>query len=53
MSSLLETSVVVRYLVQDQPQMAQRAAEIIDGPDDLVVTDVVLLETAHVLRSVY
>jgi predicted nucleic-acid-binding protein len=53
MSSLVETSVVVRYLVQDQPQMAQRAAEIIEGPDDLVVTDVVLLETAHVLRSVY
>lgn len=53
MTSLLETSVIVRYLVQDQPQMAQRAAEIIDGPDALVITDVVLLETAHVLRSVY
>ena len=53
MSGLLDTSVIVRYLVQDEPTMARRAAEIIEGTEDLLVSDVALVETAHVLRSVY
>lgn len=53
MTSLLDTSVVVRYLVGDPADLAARAAEIIDGEEPLQVTDVVLLETAHVLDSFY
>jgi predicted nucleic acid-binding protein len=52
-SGYLDTSVIVRYLTGDVPEMARRAAGIIDEEDDLTVTDVVLVETAYVLTSVY
>ena len=53
MSGFLDTSVVVRYLTGDPPESAEQAAKIIDEVDDLLVTDVVLTETAYVLTSVY
>ena len=49
----LDTSVVVRYLVGSPPAQAERARALIDGPDDLALPLVTLVETAHVLRSVY
>jgi predicted nucleic acid-binding protein len=52
-SGFLDTSVVVRYLTGDPPEMAEQAARIIDGDADLQITDVVLAETAYVLTSVY
>jgi predicted nucleic acid-binding protein len=53
MASLLDSSVIVRYLTGDSPRLASRAARIIDGSRRLAVTDVVLAETAFVLSSVY
>ncbi|MFP3975286.1 MAG: PIN domain-containing protein [Dehalococcoidia bacterium] len=53
MSGLLDTSVIVRYLTGDPPEPAEQAAKIIDRVEGLVVTDVVLTETAYVLTSVY
>ena len=53
MSGFLDTSVVVRYLTGDPPEMAEQAAGIIDEVDDLQITDVALAETAYVLTSVY
>lgn len=53
MSGFLDTSIVVRYLTGDPPDLADRAAEVIDREEDLQVTDVVLAETAYVLTSVY
>ncbi|MEW6033429.1 MAG: PIN domain-containing protein [Chloroflexota bacterium] len=53
MSGFLDTSVIVRYLTGDPPELAEKAAEIIDGVEPLRVTDVVLAETAYVLTSVY
>lgn len=53
MSGFLDTSMVVRYLRGDPPNLAEQAAQIIDGEEDLQVTDVVLAETAYVLTSVY
>jgi predicted nucleic acid-binding protein len=50
---LLDTSVIVRYLTGDPPRQAARASRIIDREPALVVTDVVLAETAFVLNSVY
>jgi predicted nucleic acid-binding protein len=49
----LDTSVVVRYLVGTPPAQARRATALIDGPDELGVPVVVLVETAHVLRTQY
>jgi predicted nucleic acid-binding protein len=53
LSGFLDTSMVVRYLTGDPPELAEQAARIIDSEDGLQVTDVVLAETAYVLTSVY
>ncbi len=53
MSGFVDTSMVVRYLTGDPPELAEKAALIIDREDRLQVTDVVLAETAYVLTSVY
>jgi predicted nucleic acid-binding protein len=52
-SSFLDTSFVVRYLTGDPPELAEKAAQIIDKEQDLLITDVVLVETAYVLSSLY
>ena len=49
----LDTSVVVRYLTGDPPELADRAAVVVDGERELRLTSVVLAETAYVLTSVY
>jgi predicted nucleic acid-binding protein len=51
--AFLDTSFVVRYLTDDPPAMAVRAAAIIDSERQLVLSELVLLETAYVLTSVY
>lgn len=53
MSGFLDTSMVVRYLTGDPSGLAEQAAKIIDGENDLQVTDVVVAETAYVLTAVY
>ena len=53
MSGFLDTSLVVRYMTRDVPQMAEKAAKVIDGQEDLWVDGVMLAEVDHVLRSVY
>jgi len=53
MSAFLDTSMVVRYLTGEPPGLAEQAARVVDGAEDLQVTDVVLAETAYVLTSVY
>lgn len=49
----LDTSVVVRYLTDDPPEMGARAAALIDGTTSLAITDLVLVESAYVLTTVY
>jgi predicted nucleic-acid-binding protein len=44
---------LVRYLTGDPPELAERASQVIDLEEDLQVSDVVLVETAYVLTSVY
>ncbi len=53
MTALLDTSVLVRYLTGDPPEAADASAQIIDREPDLLITDVVIAETAYVLTSVY
>lgn len=47
----LDSSVVVRYLAEDDPPRALAAARLIDGEQTVVVSGVVLLETMHALRT--
>ena len=53
MTALLDTSIVVRYLTNDPPAMARVGAEVIEGEENLRITDVVLAETAYVLSTFY
>ena len=48
----IDTNLIVRYLVGDEPGQAARARRLIDNNDVFVCTTV-LLETEWVLRSVY
>ncbi|RME62731.1 MAG: type II toxin-antitoxin system VapC family toxin [Caldilineae bacterium] len=51
--AFLDSSYIVRYLTEDQPEMAANAAAIIDSERPLIVSEIVLTETAYVLASVY
>lgn len=53
MSAFVDTSVITRYLTADPPEMLDEARRIIDETDPLVLTDVVVAETAFVLLSFY
>jgi hypothetical protein len=52
-SGYLDTSMAVRYLVRDVPEMAEQAATVIDGEEILWITGVALVEADYVMRSVY
>jgi predicted nucleic acid-binding protein len=47
----LDSSVLIRYLAEDDPPRALAAAGIIDGGATLVVSGVVLMEAVHGLRT--
>jgi len=49
----IDTSVLVRYLVGTPTDQAARAAALIDGEGIVGVSIIVLVETAHVLRTQY
>ncbi len=53
MRVFLDTSVIVRYLTDDPPEMADRATQLVESAGDLCLTETALNETAHVLRTVY
>lgn len=53
MTAFLDASVVVRYLTGDPMEAAEEASRIIDGAENLQLSDIVLLETAYVLKSSY
>lgn len=52
-AAFLDSSVIVRYLTNDPPSMAEAAARIIDSDQLLILSEVILAETAYVLSSVY
>ncbi|MFN8490656.1 MAG: PIN domain-containing protein [Caldilineaceae bacterium] len=49
----LDSSFIVRYLTNDPPPMAEKAAAIIDSDQPLLVSELILAERAYVLSSVY
>lgn len=53
MDGILDTSVVVRYLVGSPHDQAARARTVIDSDQELALTSVALLETYHVLATLY
>jgi predicted nucleic acid-binding protein len=53
MKAFVGTSVIVRYLTGDPPDMQVPAKRILDGQMTLTITDIALVETAYVLLSFY
>lgn len=51
--AFLDTNMVIRYLTGQPREQADRADGIINGVRALLVSDVVLVETAYVLRTQY
>jgi predicted nucleic acid-binding protein len=49
----VDTSLIVRYLVGTPEAQAKRAAALMDGEQELGVSVIALVETAHVLRTQY
>ena len=52
-AAFVDTSVIVRYLTNDPPSMAEAAARLIDSERPLILSELILAETAYVLSSVY
>jgi predicted nucleic acid-binding protein len=52
-SGFLDTSVIVRYLIQDDPNLGEQARRIIDECPSLIIPAVTIAETAFVLTSFY
>ena len=52
-AAFLDTSVIVRYLTDDPLPTAEAAARIIEGDQSLILSEVILAETAYVLTVVY
>ena len=53
MSAFLDTNVVVRHLTGDPPDTAARATEYLRSETELLLTDLVAVETVYVLESYY
>ena len=49
----VDANVLVRYLLQDDPEKGPAAARLLDGTEELGVSLVTLAETAFVLSRVY
>ena len=49
----VDTSVVVRYLVGSPSEQADRATRLFESDAEIGISLIVLLETAHVLRTQY
>lgn len=53
LSAFLDTNVVVRFLVGDPPDQAERATRLLESAEGLLLVDLVIAECVYVLQSVY
>lgn len=49
----IDTSVVLRYLTADPPELSRQAADLIEQLPSWVLSEVAICEIAYVLESVY
>ncbi len=47
----VDTNVLLRYLLNDDPTQTEKAAALITGKDSVLITDVVLVETVWTLKG--
>lgn len=53
MARFVDTNILVRYLTDDPPEMAERAAELLERAGTITISPVILAETAYTLVSFY
>lgn len=53
MSAFVDTTVLVRHLTQDPPEMAARATAYLRSESELFLADLIVAETVYVLESFY
>lgn len=53
LTAFLDTTVVIRHLTGDPPEMAARATAVLAGPGPLLLADLVVAECVYVLESFY
>ena len=53
MSAFIDTNILVRHLTGDPPTMAAKATRYLELASDLLLTDLVVVETIYVLESFY
>lgn len=53
MSGFLDNSVLIRHLTRDDPELARRAAAIIEGPSELWLDSTIIAEACYTLESYY
>lgn len=51
--AFLDTNIAIRYLTGQPREQANRAYRIVNEAQELLISDVVLVETAHALRTQY
>lgn len=47
----LDTSAVIRYLTDEDPDVARRVGDLVQGSEPIQLSPIVLIETVHVLRG--
>jgi len=53
MTAVLDTNVIIRHLTQQPADQGQAASHFLGEAQGLVLTDMIVAETVHVLQSVY
>ena len=53
MTAFVDTNVLIRHLTGDPPAQAAQATKYLAEADELILTDLILAETAYVLESLY
>lgn len=53
MNAFIDTNVLVRHLTGDPPAMAARATAYLRSESELLLADLIIAETVHVLESFY
>lgn len=47
----LDSSALLRYLLADEPALAQQVQDVFDGPEPIGISTPVLIEVVHVMRG--
>ena len=53
LTAFLDTNILIRYLVADPPDQAERATRLLETAEGLLLVDLVVAECVYVLQSVY